>query len=737
MTAFLYELITCVLLSLSAVLTGHTLFFSAAIPVSLLSFTLISSVLSVLFFRLKLRGRGMFLGIAAVLTAGMILAAAPGERIALIRQYLWTVPVLLVCILSVLFEQGAKRFRILRVFLFILPLTALLYCLFARIAAEKITVLVNYACSVSAAVLLIQEGWTKEGDVNPMAHYVFITPFLLALFLVLALLKVPETPYDWKLVKDFAREMRLFYERIRSALDEGRDWDEGEAEIGFAETPRFYGEISASDAYIVMELSDGAPSGTRILLSGKSLDAFTGRNWVKTDDTADDYMMHDLLETLSAVIRYDPGHIGRYVQSRGFEAEYKGIRSVHLFKPLKSIPKIRETSVVQKGGDLLFDRKKGRNYSINYYRLNRSFEGFSDLLMQKDLASLTDEESFEKAKSMLSRYDVSGYDLSSLSAYRKKMRERYGEKPVLSERMSELLEKELEGAETDYEKLKRIEALLSAMTYTDSPGELPETVIDAASFLDDLFFGTQSGYCTHFATAFVLLARSQGIPARYQSGYYFTAGKKETLVMSYEAHAWPEAYIEGFGWLDFEPTPGYLPVSGWKVTMSEEEKEKPVYTLALEEEEEEEETETAQGETAEVQERTSGSRKLPLLLAVLFLAGYISVFFLIRKLRYQRMTDRQKIQSLFSRSLRILRHMGFRMEKGETLAEFAERAGNAIGKETLSFIGVYEEILYGERDVSEEDTGIFEDAVRSLFRVRMEQWKKAGLRRKKKESGTG
>ncbi|MCM3662475.1 DUF3488 and transglutaminase-like domain-containing protein [Georgenia satyanarayanai] len=72
------------------------------------------------------------------------------------------------------------------------------------------------------------------------------------------------------------------------------------------------------------------------------------------------------------------------------------------------------------------------------------------------------------------------------------------------------------------------------------------------------FLATKQGYCTQFATAMVMLARAQDIPARLAVG--FLPGSRgldgtRTVVAS-DAHAWPELFITGLGWTRFEPTPG-------------------------------------------------------------------------------------------------------------------------------------------------------------------------------------
>ncbi|MEE2569293.1 DUF3488 and transglutaminase-like domain-containing protein [Pseudarthrobacter sp. J64] len=81
------------------------------------------------------------------------------------------------------------------------------------------------------------------------------------------------------------------------------------------------------------------------------------------------------------------------------------------------------------------------------------------------------------------------------------------------------------------------------------------------------FLAQKSGYCIHFSSAMAVMARVQGIPSRIAVGYAPGRLTGETMtvaglegVSQYEvdardAHAWPELYFEGLGWVPFEPTP--------------------------------------------------------------------------------------------------------------------------------------------------------------------------------------
>ena len=76
--------------------------------------------------------------------------------------------------------------------------------------------------------------------------------------------------------------------------------------------------------------------------------------------------------------------------------------------------------------------------------------------------------------------------------------------------------------------------------------------------LENFLFTTRRGYCEQFAGAYAVLARSIGLPTRVAVG--FTPGEPDAKgtyhVRGLNAHAWPEVYLAGSGWVAFEPTPG-------------------------------------------------------------------------------------------------------------------------------------------------------------------------------------
>ena len=81
------------------------------------------------------------------------------------------------------------------------------------------------------------------------------------------------------------------------------------------------------------------------------------------------------------------------------------------------------------------------------------------------------------------------------------------------------------------------------------------------------FLTQKSGYCIHYSSAMAVMARLEGIPSRIAVGYAPGRSTGDTVTLAgqgalpeYEvdardAHAWPELYFQGLGWVPFEPTP--------------------------------------------------------------------------------------------------------------------------------------------------------------------------------------
>lgn len=92
--------------------------------------------------------------------------------------------------------------------------------------------------------------------------------------------------------------------------------------------------------------------------------------------------------------------------------------------------------------------------------------------------------------------------------------------------------------------------------YTLSPPLLGEHPVD------QFLFDTRRGFCEHYASAFTVLMRAAGIPARVVTGYLggeINPVGEYILVRQADAHAWVEIWIENAGWSRIDPTAAVSP----------------------------------------------------------------------------------------------------------------------------------------------------------------------------------
>jgi transglutaminase-like putative cysteine protease len=84
----------------------------------------------------------------------------------------------------------------------------------------------------------------------------------------------------------------------------------------------------------------------------------------------------------------------------------------------------------------------------------------------------------------------------------------------------------------------------------------PKRIGAGDDFVWGFLFDTKEGFCVHFATSFVVLARLNGIPARYVTGFlvYLPPDGSPATATGHAAHAWPEVWVEGEGWVHREAT---------------------------------------------------------------------------------------------------------------------------------------------------------------------------------------
>ncbi len=138
--------------------------------------------------------------------------------------------------------------------------------------------------------------------------------------------------------------------------------------------------------------------------------------------------------------------------------------------------------------------------------------------------------------------------------YPKWVKDKYLQVPdAVPGRVRDLAKQITASATTPYDKAAAIEAYLRQIKYNENIASPPP----GQDLVDWFLFEEKEGYCDYYASAFNVLARLSGIPARMAAGYARGEYIQDLGVIrthEYDAHSWPEVYFPKYGWIEFEPT---------------------------------------------------------------------------------------------------------------------------------------------------------------------------------------
>jgi len=140
------------------------------------------------------------------------------------------------------------------------------------------------------------------------------------------------------------------------------------------------------------------------------------------------------------------------------------------------------------------------------------------------------------------------------AGYPEAVRKRFLQLPAFGARVTELARQIVEREASLYDRVTAVERHLKQnYRYSLDVGTTLTT-----NPVEEFLFVRKTGYCDHYATAMVMLLRTQGIPARLATG--FAQGEWNEVggyytVRQRDAHAWVEVYFPDAGWVTFDPTP--------------------------------------------------------------------------------------------------------------------------------------------------------------------------------------
>ena len=308
------------------------------------------------------------------------------------------------------------------------------------------------------------------------------------------------------------------------------------------------------------------------------------------------------------------------------------------------------------------------------------------------------------------------------------------------ERVRERAIQVVEGAYNNYHMMRLLEEYLSQnYTYTLTPEQVPE----GRDFVDHFLFDTGEGHCVYFATAFVTMARSLGMPARYVEGFLVNGvprGDGFVNVLNSMGHAWPEVYFEGYGWVRFEPTPAtglpqlreipegaspdWNPWADLDYFFRDVWEPDPISEgLGLGGEGEGAERSEPGADTNDIAFSLSFWAGLGWLMLLLIMGTMIRVLWVhLQSIAWRREEDRGVVIHAFGGILSYLKILNYQMEEGETLFRFVERVCEKIfffydeddRIQLENAVKVFGKARYSDQKISRGERRLVEDTARSF-----------------------
>lgn len=681
-------------------------------------------VISELYEVLKAKGRVILTGVVLALLLAVVLILTTGDFPEIYDDKFEYLLVIVISLVSFGISELIINFRLIRLAGCGGMLLSLIITMIFTSSISKAGTYCVFFLSILSVLEEIQLHWKKSGYTDAKKHLVSTAPFILVLFLMFSALPVSSKPYEWKFVKQIIADIKESVNTIKHKIALLRGDDYFVSKIGFSDRGEI-GEGVEDEPDDMLEVTVSDVREEAVYLSGKVFDSFVDGEWLNTNESKLNDRMLDTFETRCAVSRFSE-HIDDIMRSQHINIKYIDMLTGYMFIPDKiywGLAGVDDYGAYSFGNSMLFSEKKGyqNEYYLQYFSLNRDSKAFEHFL-KSDTAFDKDYWDESLGRFRFTEPGISDYE--KLLEHRKNIYDYYLPKTQVSEEMRDVLDRLFEDCEDDIDRLTRIEALLQSFEYSDMPGGLNIDPINEENFLDYFVLHSQRGYCTYFATAFVLLARAEGIPARYVQGYYIPVGKEmQITVTSDMAHAWPEVYIEGKGWLIYEPTPGYKYLSSW-MTYDERQGEwkdfdnsyiKDLYEHDF----------TVLKEEIPVEEDNAGVviRWYVIVLPVALLITVLVLLYIfekvILKMKKRKMGIKELIFMNCRKNLDILRLIVRRRLENETLSEyysevrdsllsgFQKEEDTAIDEEAVSdvysalaFIKAYERVLYSDAELT-------------------------------------
>jgi len=602
----------------------------------------------------------------------------------------------------------------------ILSLISLIPFVFIKNNISKLTVATIFFFAILTLAKEIELRWKKSGNTEIKTHLVFISPFIILTAFLVFISPASDKPYNWSVIKHIYKYAVETIHDIKVRASIRKDEDYVESIAGFSESGTLNGNVKNSNERVLTVI--GIPSQTdELKLAGKNFSTFTGRGWIDEDTSSAPDSMFDTIGFIASVDEYSDNPENIY-QWDNLYIRYEQMNTSYIFMPPKSAVRksdfpIYTFEIQNSGSDLLWPETKSykTSYKMAYLIVNNKNEEYIDFVKKGMIPS---KESYTKALLSFGLSKDRTYSYDAFLDNRDHIKEVYCKDVILSDNLASYTEELFKDCDNDYDKLMQIKRLLKSFKYNTQPGKLPDDVTNETEFLDYFIFEKQEGYCNFFATAFVLLARSQGISARYVQGYSSPTYQNSGIyISSSRAHAWAEVYIDGAGWIPIDATPGSGEGAYWASSTVKQ----PLPPIVNYEEKKDAYAPSEINETPEVKSEDDVSVKwyifaIPIIFGIMIFVLFFIVFRIISISRFKKLDQDKQFVILSRQIFLILKYLGHPLEDGETISEYKARLKKDYSLSRLEYMDTLELCLYSQ-NVSDE---VYKTACRSALIARNE-----------------
>lgn len=408
----------------------------------------------------------------------------------------------------------------------------------------------------------ITEGAVQKGR----STFVVYTDYTVAVILLALLLPKPSTAPYYEKFEELTNRFQIGGTSESTYVGQYKDSSGVTDDLRRGESVLIYAVNTPAPVYMKTQVFDiyDAESG-----AWYEADEMLGsKHWQKTASLLNYDMLGAAAENLAE--DSDFAHLYNIGETETYATVYAhDFPAVYILAPLRATELIlsnvsAEYSARTSEGEIFTNNRLmpvDANYTIRFYT-----EDVFDTLISNGACDITAEE-YEFALEDL--YDMAENDTDEkkvIGQFRDVHFDamEYAEKTAteVSPEIQALADEITAGLKYDYQKAEAIEKYFHQNGFIyDLMYEPPEESDTPEYFI----FESKTGICSDFATAYTLLARAAGLTVRYTEGFVMQAAEATPnmyFIYTDNAHAYPEVYVAGAGWMVYEPTPSNIRAAG-------------------------------------------------------------------------------------------------------------------------------------------------------------------------------